>query len=104
MSDTRQRIDKWLVYARIVKTRGQAVALVENGRLRVNRERVQKPSHAIGPADVLTLTLHGRVRVLQVAGMAERRGPPAEAQKLYLDLTEFDRAPQASESGTDERE
>ena len=38
--------------------------------------------------DVLTLGLHGRVRVWRVLALASRRGPPAEARSLYEDLSE----------------
>ncbi|WP_137391837.1 RNA-binding S4 domain-containing protein [Rhodoligotrophos defluvii] len=87
MTDPGQRIDKWLVYARLVKTRSLAVELLEHGRVRVNRERMRKPSHVISPGDILTLSLPGRVRVLRVLRCGERRGPAREAQTLYQELT-----------------
>ncbi len=83
---TRQRIDKWLWFARIVKTRGLAAGLVEAGLVRINRHRVTKPGHAVAVGDVLTISFHGRVRVLKVAACAERRGPAPAAQMLYHDL------------------
>lgn len=79
----RQRIDKWLWFARIVKTRPLASALVDTGQVRVNRHKVTKPGHPVGPGDVLTLALHGRVRVLKVLACAERRGTASAAQALY---------------------
>jgi ribosome-associated heat shock protein Hsp15 len=88
MNDARQRIDKWLVYARIVKTRSQAVGLIEGGRVRVNKERVHKASHSVGLNDVLTLSLDGQVKVLQIAGVGDRRGPPQEARCLYVGITD----------------
>ncbi|WP_342643622.1 RNA-binding S4 domain-containing protein [Rhodoligotrophos ferricapiens] len=82
-----QRIDKWLVYARLVKTRSLAVELLEHGRVRVNRERIRKPSHIVGAGDVLTVSLPRGVRVLRILACGERRGPASEAQGLYEELT-----------------
>lgn len=81
-----QRIDKWLWHARFLKTRGLASRLVSDGKVRVNREKIAKPSHAVRPGDVITATIAGRVRVARVLGIGERRGPPSEACTLYQDL------------------
>ena len=81
-----QRIDKWLWHGRFVKTRSLASRLVADGKIRVNRERVIKPSHMVQAGDVITAALAGRVRVVRVLVLAERRGPPAEARTLYEDL------------------
>ena len=82
-----QRIDKWLWYTRVVKSRTQAASLVEGGKVRVNRERVVKPSHSVRCGDVLTVALGARVRVLECLAPGVRRGPAVEAQALYRDLT-----------------
>lgn len=82
-----QRLDKWLWYARIVKSRTLAAAVVGSGKVRVNRERVAKPSHVVKPGDVVTATVAKNVRVLKVLEVGYRRGPAAEAQGLYEDLT-----------------
>jgi ribosome-associated heat shock protein Hsp15 len=80
-----QRLDKWLWYARFVKTRSLAAKLVESGSIRVNRQRVVKPAATVRCGDVLTATISGRVRVIEVLGLGERRGPAAEAQALYAE-------------------
>ena len=82
-----QRIDKWLWFARILKSRTLAASLVTAGKVRLNRERVAKASHTVKPGDVLTMGLGSRVRVLEVAAIGARRGPAGEAQALYKDLT-----------------
>ncbi len=79
------RLDKWLWYARIAKTRSLAARLIETGKVRVNRARVSKPSRKVGPGDVITLILHGRVRVVKVLACGQRRGPATEAHELYED-------------------
>lgn len=81
-----QRIDKWLWHGRFVKTRSLASRLVADGKIRVNRDKVVKPSHMVQAGDVITATLAGRVRVVKVISLAERRGPPTEARTLYQDL------------------
>ena len=79
----RQRLDKWLWFARVVKTREAAAALVESGKVRLNGQKTLKPGHGVRPGDVLTIVLNARVRVLHVEGLAERRGPAEAARLLY---------------------
>ncbi len=82
-----QRLDKWLWHARIVKTRSLAAQLVAKGKFRINREKIVKPAHPVKCGDVITTAAFGNVRLLRIEGLAERRGPAAEAQQLYADLT-----------------
>ncbi len=81
-----QRLDKWLWHARLCKTRGLAAEIVAGGKVRVNGRPVRKPATAVGAGDTLTVVLAGRVRVLRVTGLPERRGPAPEAQAHYTDL------------------
>ncbi len=82
-----QRLDKWLWFARLAKTRTLATAFVLSGKVRVNRARVDKPSFAVRVDDVLTVVVSRRVRVLKVLGLGLRRGPAAVANTLYEELT-----------------
>jgi ribosome-associated heat shock protein Hsp15 len=82
-----QRLDKWLWFARVIRTRTLAAGLVTDGRVRINRERIVKPSQPVRPGDVVTVAVGTHVRVLEVVAPGSRRGPPAEAQTLYRDLT-----------------
>ena len=84
----RQRIDKWLWHARVVRTRTAATALVTGGCLRLNGQKIDAPSRAVRAGDVVTVALDRTVRVLKVLSFAERRGPPAAAQVLYEDLSQ----------------
>jgi ribosome-associated heat shock protein Hsp15 len=79
------RIDKWLWFARVVKSRTLAAGLVEGGKVRVNRERTTKPSQNVRVGDVLTISVGPRIRILEVVAIGTRRGPAAEAQALYVD-------------------
>jgi ribosome-associated heat shock protein Hsp15 len=82
----RQRLDKWLWHARIVRTRGDAAKLVSGGRVRLNGVRQTSPGHPLKPGDVLTVALDARVRILRVAAFSERRGDAPSAQTLYDEL------------------
>lgn len=82
-----QRLDKWLWYARVTKTRTLAATLVQNGKVRVNRERTLKPRQQVKADDVVTIAVHGRVRVLRVLAPGERRGPAKEAVELYEEIS-----------------
>lgn len=82
----RQRIDKWLWHARIVRTRSDAAELVAKGHVRLNGTRETSPGHAVKPGDVLTVALDGRVRLVRVAAFTQRRGDAQAAHALYDDL------------------
>lgn len=86
-----QRVDKWLWYVRLFKSRSLAAKFVETGKLRLSRgprkDRLSKPSQTVEVGDILTFTLHQRVRVLEVLSTGLRRGPASEAETLYKDLS-----------------
>jgi ribosome-associated heat shock protein Hsp15 len=82
----RQRLDKWLWHARVVKARTSAAELVEAGHVRINGVREKSPGHQVKLGDVVTVGLDNSVRVLKVAGFSERRGDASAARVLYEDL------------------
>ena len=81
------RLDKFLWFARIVKTRALAQALAEKGRIRIGGRVVDRAHAPVKAGDVLSFALRGTVRVLRVEALPLRRGPPAEARTLYSELT-----------------
>ncbi len=83
----RQRLDKWLWHARVTKSRTLAQKLVESGAVRVNGQRVTGPDYRVGTGDGLTILVHGRLRVLKVVAIAERRGSATVAAALYEDIS-----------------
>lgn len=85
-AEARQRIDKWLWHARVVRTRSAAAALVAAGRVRVNGDRIEAASRRVGPGDVLTVALDRAVRVLKVQALSDRRGAAEAARLLFQDL------------------
>lgn len=80
------RLDKWLWQARFFKTRAQAAALINKGRVRLNGARLSKPGHGITTGDVLTFPQGDAIRVIRITSLGVRRGPFAEAQTLYIDM------------------
>ena len=82
----RQRLDKWLWHARVVKARTSAAALVEAGHVRINGVRETAPGHPVKIGDVLTIGLDRSVWLLKVTGFSERRGDAAAARLLFEDL------------------
>ena len=82
----RQRLDKWLWHARMVRTRADAAGLVTGGRVRVNSRRIDAPGHALKRGDVVTVALDGRICVWRIDDFAERRGDSGLARTLYTDI------------------
>ncbi len=78
-----QRLDKWLWCARLLRTRSACTRFVRENALRINRNPASGPDHRLRVGDILTLMVRGRVVVWRVLALADRRGPPAEAARLY---------------------
>ncbi len=77
------RLDKFLWFARIVKTRALAQAMAEEGRLRLNGRVVDKAHALVRVGDVLGFARRGDVQLLRIEVLPVRRGPAAEARSLY---------------------
>lgn len=84
--NTAIRLDRWLWYARLFKSRTLATQLCGSGKLRLNREPVRKSHQTVRVGDVLTFPKGPYIRVIEVVALGTRRGPAAEAQALYTDL------------------
>jgi ribosome-associated heat shock protein Hsp15 len=84
---TRQRIDKWLFFARMAKSRSIAQGHVQSGHVRINDTVVRQSSHMVKAGDRLDITLERVNRILVVKAPGDRRGPYEEARLLYDDLT-----------------
>jgi ribosome-associated heat shock protein Hsp15 len=82
----RQRIDKWLWHARVVRTRSSAAALANSGLVRINGARIGASSQAVRQGDVVTVALDRQVRILKVLGFVARRGAAEIGRTLYQDL------------------
>jgi len=83
----RQRLDKFLFFARAVKSRTLAQKLIEAGAVRVNGDKTVRTDLKVGPGDVLTLAFNERLLVWKILDAGSRRGPASEAATLYEDLS-----------------
>jgi ribosome-associated heat shock protein Hsp15 len=92
------RLDKFLWFARIVKTRTLAQQMAEEGRIRCSGRVIDRSHAPVKIGDVLSFAQRGQVRVIKVEAIPARRGPPAEARTLYSELPE---TPLTSEPGQD---
>ena len=86
MAEPSLRLDKFLWFARIAKTRPLAHAMVEEGRMRLDGRVVERASTPVRVGSVLTFAHHGSVRVLRVEKLPARRGPAPEAAPCIPEL------------------
>lgn len=80
------RIDRWLWAARFFKTRSQANKACAAGHVKVNAQSV-KAAKLVRPGDEVDVVTLGGRRLVDVVGLAEKRGPAKVAQALYNDRT-----------------
>lgn len=80
------RLDRYLFFIRLVKSRTLAQALIDQGHVRIDGKRVAKPSEEVRGGSVIALPLRGQVRVLRVISLPARRGPAAEARSHYEEI------------------
>ena len=80
------RIDKFLWFVRLAKSRSIAQAMAERGIMRLNGRRVERAHSPVRVGDLLTLAQGDRIRVVRVLRLPDRRGPASEAQGCYEEL------------------
>jgi ribosome-associated heat shock protein Hsp15 len=80
------RVDRFLFFVRLAKSRTLAQALVAQGHARIDGRRVTRPSDEVRAGSIVALPLHGRVRVFEVLTLPARRGPAAEARACYREI------------------
>jgi ribosome-associated heat shock protein Hsp15 len=80
------RIDRFLSFIRLVKSRSLAQKIVDAGHVRIDGKRVERHSEDVRPGSVIALPLRDRVRILRVLALPVRRGPTVEARRCYEEL------------------
>ncbi|ARS28829.1 RNA-binding S4 domain-containing protein [Sphingomonas sp. KC8] len=90
------RIDKYLWFVRLTKTRSLAQAIITTGRMRASGRIIERAHGLVRVGEVLTFPLNGRVRVIRIEAIPERRGPAPQARICYTDLSP---APEPHSSG-----
>ena len=80
------RIDRYLFFIRLVKSRTRAQSVINEGHVRIDGKRVEKSSDEVRVGSVVALPLRGHVRILKVLCLPHRRGPAGEARACYEEL------------------
>lgn len=80
------RVDRFLWFARLAKTRSAAQTIAEKGTLRIDGRRIERSAAPVRVGSVLAFPLYGKIRIVRVEQLPARRGPPAEGQACYQDL------------------
>jgi ribosome-associated heat shock protein Hsp15 len=94
------RLDRYLFFIRLVKSRTLAQATIQAGNIRIDGKRVAKTSEEVRVGSVVALPLHGQVRVLRVLALPQRRGPASEARTCYEELGEPAESANVSQEST----
>ncbi|WP_300398619.1 RNA-binding S4 domain-containing protein [uncultured Sphingobium sp.] len=81
------RIDKYLWFARLSKSRSIAQKLAEEGHIRLNGRRIDRAHAPVRAGDLITFPHIESVRVVRVLALPVRRAPAPEAQSCYEELT-----------------
>lgn len=81
------RLDLYLFYVRIFKSRNLASKFINSNRLRVSDKVTQKPHKLISISDILTFTIHDRIKVLEVIDIPMRRGSYVDSLNYYNDIS-----------------
>ena len=91
------RLDQWLWFARLVKTRSLAARLCADGAVSLNGLPVRKPNQAVRVGDAVVVTHRGLQRSLRLLALGSRRGPATEARTLYEEIAPLIRLPAAAD-------
>jgi len=81
------RLDKFLWFIRLTKTRTLAQDVAAGGHMRIDGRVVDRAHATVSVGNVLSFPLHGRVRVIRIEALPLRRGPAPEARACYTDLS-----------------
>ena len=95
------RLDIYLYYIRIFKSRSIATKFVLTNRLRISGQVTQKPHKMISVGDVLTMTINDNIKILKVLDIPSRRGPYPESLNFYEDITPIEINPKKESSNID---
>ena len=93
------RLDRYLFFIRLVKSRTLAQALIEAGHVRIDGKRVIKTAEEVRAGQVIALPLRGKVHILRVTALPIRRGPPSEARACYEEIGEAAHSANVSQEG-----
>ena len=87
------RLDIYLYYIRIFKSRSIATKFISTNRLRISGQVTLKPHKMISIGDILTMTINNNIKILKVLDIPNRRGPYSESLNFYEDITPIENIP-----------
>ena len=93
------RLDRFLFFIRLLKSRTLAQSLIEAGNVRLDGKRVAKAAEDVKVGSIVALPLRGQVRVLRVLALPAKRGRASEARSCYEELQEGASAANVSQEG-----
>jgi len=91
------RLDRFLWFARLAKTRSAAQKIAGEGRLRLDGRAIDRAHANVRIGSVIAFVQGARMRAIRVAALPHRRGPAPEAQACYTDLVIENVSHQASD-------
>jgi ribosome-associated heat shock protein Hsp15 len=77
------RLDKWLFFTRLMKSRSEAAELCESRHLRLDGRVVDRAHTVVRAGQVLSFPKAGSIYAVKALSMPQRRGPAPEAQAHY---------------------
>ena len=77
------RIDLYLFYIRIYKSRNLASKFISNGKLKIGNQVTRKPHKRVFIGDVLTIEDNYSIKVIEVLKIPFSRGPFSKAIEYY---------------------
>ena len=80
------RIDRFLFFIRLLKSRTLAQSVIDEGYVRIDGQRVEKPSDQVDVGCIIALPLRGDVRIVRILALPHRRGPASEARACYEEV------------------
>ena len=78
-----RRLDQWLWFARLAKSRSLAARWCAAGSVAVNGLAAEKASHGVRAGDAVIVPHGAGRKAVRVLELGRRRGPAAEARLLY---------------------
>ena len=85
------RLDLYLFYIRLFKSRNLATKFITTSRVRIAGQVTQKPHKLVSIDDVLTIPINDKVKILKIINIPNRRGPFLESILYYEDLTPIEK-------------
>ena len=82
------RIDRWLFFARIFKTRSKAIRAVEKGLIYLNGNQIKKQSQLIKIGDGIIVKRSNKILQIRVAKFGIKRESYDLAKHMYEDTIE----------------